>query len=562
MLTGEELEAWKRKRRATMIVTAIHRILFGIQYSNVFSTLWIYLTTLVETDRPYLWYSLISVSFHVSGMILTLVIGRISDRTRDIRACFLVTTALTIVGNVLYSLPFSIYYVFAGRFISGSIVATRPLVTGEVVRVYEEADVLRMLSLTGMCFGLGLTVGPAMNFAFVNFDITIGGLHLTYANAPSLFLSVVFTIQEILMIFFLHNLSKEYDLKAERASANAELQQSTSIVVSDNPNASGKFITDIHNFSGHFVSSIGSITSLRSTRSIGDNYILEHRSRADSQQSKVRTTSISCSFNTGLSLSIERDLGKLDPNVYGINHSQQLSTRETAMLKEANNQARSMDNEKTPLLVQNEVPSIMKVLHRIFVNFDSVFIICCSCLLTSIYNSSDLWTPLIVTEILKWGVIELNSIFLVSGIFSIIMTFLIAAIRMSANTYYKLNLCAIIGLILIEGIFMILKLHHKSLYLNIALYSVYSILFGITFSFEDAYLSNVLAQMLPSSVQGLGESIRLTFIRFGNILTLFTGGLVFNWIEFVTGGIAACLLLQLIVMVIRKKNINSPKYIM
>ena len=56
--------------------------------------------------------------------------------------------------------------------------------------------------------------------------------------------------------------------------------------------------------------------------------------------------------------------------------------------------------------------------------------------------------------------------------------------------------------------------------------------------------------------------IRLTFIRFGNILTLFTGGLVFNWIEFVTGGIAACLLLQLIVMVIRKKNINSPKYIM
>ena len=120
-----------------MIMMALHRILFGIQYSNVFATLWIYLTTLVQTKHPYLWYSLISVSFHVSGMILTLMIGRVSDRTRDIRACFLVTTALTIVGNVLYSLPFSIYYVFAGRFISGAIVATRPLVVSEARAALE-----------------------------------------------------------------------------------------------------------------------------------------------------------------------------------------------------------------------------------------------------------------------------------------------------------------------------------------------------------------------------------------------------------------------------------------
>ena len=476
MLVGQELAAWKHKRRSTMVVIGIHRFLYGVLYSNVFATLWIYLTTLVKTDRPYLWYSLILVSFNVCGMIFTLIIGRISDRTRNIRACVLILTAVTIVGNVLYALPYSVYYVFAGRFISGVIVATQPLVTGEVVRVYEKDEVIRMLSIQGMCSGLGLIVGPAMNFAFVKIDITICSLHLTYANAPSLFLSVMFLLLQVLMIFFLHNLSKQLDLKAERAEVNVEILTAKSI---NNSYQSTNEVQILQNQMSH--------------------------NQGDSEQPEY--------------------------------------------------------TENSPLLSDNTIPSVSKVLRKMFINFDSMFIIMSSCLLNFVYNTSNVWTPLIVTEILKWGVVELNCIFLTSCVFSLLMTIFIATYKMSANSYYNLNLCVICGLLIIEGVFLVLKLHHRSLYLDIAVYSVYSILFGVTFAFEDAFLANIMAQMLPSSVQSLGESVRLVFLRLASIITLFTGALVFNWIEFVVASLAFCLVLQFVVMVVRRKYLINPQYV-
>ena len=508
-----------------MIVIGLHRLLYGIQYSNVFATLWIYLTSLVQTDRPYLWYSLILVSFNVCGMIFTLVIGRISDRTRNIRACVLILTAVTIVGNVLYSLPLSVYYVFAGRFISGVIVATQPLVTGEVVRVYEENDIVRMLSIQGMCCGLGLIVGPAMNFAFVKIDYTIGCLHLTYANAPSLFLSVMFILLEVLMIFFLHNLSKELDLKAEYANANMESQQSTSVVASDLQSA-------LH----PFVSSLGSITS--------------NRGRS------ATIISNSCIFD-GLT-NIEPISNSIN-NSYRSNNAAKVA--ENQILHDQGNTEQPKYNENSPLISQDKLPSVSKVLNKMLVSFDSVFIIMSSCLLNFVYNTSNVWTPLIVTDVLKWGVVELNSIFLISCVFSIAMTIFIATYKMSANSYYNLNLCVIIGLLLIETVFLVLKLHNRNLYLDIAVYSVYSILFGLTFAFEDAYLANIMAQMLPSDVQSLGESIRLVFLRVASIITLFTGGLVFRWIEFVAASLAVCLIVQFVVMVVRRKYLVSPKYV-
>ena len=574
MLTGDQLEAWKKKRRSTMIMTAIHRVLYGIQYSNVFATLWIYLTTLVQSDHPYLWYSIISVSFHVSGIIITLIVGRISDKTRDIRACFLVATALTIIGNILYSLPYSIYYVFAGRFVSGSIVATRPLVTGEVVRVYEEDEVLRMLSVQGMCFGLGLTVGPAMNFIFVNFDFTIGSLHLTYANAPSLFLSFVFAVMEILMVFFLHNLSKEFDLKDKRTKAENKLQHFALTTASDIRGLSTKCATSIGG-RNNTVQNPQQIISTAAfeiqdpfTNHFGSNdnkFVIENDSVENSQLNDAKQSCTDCSPDTDLSLSAERELfgtNAVDHHENHSSHSNTVSNRQIVALQYLDESLEHDIHEDTSFLIQDDVPGVAQVLCKMLVNFDSVFIILSTCLLNSIYNSSEFWTPIVVTKLLNWGAVELNAIFLASGIVSILMTLGIAAIKMHANTYFNLNLFVILGLVVLEGTFIVLKLYYENNNLNIAMYSIHSLLVGVTFAYEDAFLANILAQMLPSSVQSLGESIRLTFLRIASIVTLFTGGLVFNWIEYVATGLAVCLILQFFVMICRKKYLMRPKFIL
>ena len=214
MITDEEFKAWKKKRTRTICTYAFHKFILGMEYSLTFATLWIYLNTLVETSNPKLFYSLISGSFHISGFVLTLVAGRIVDRYRNARAIYLVVTTLIAIGNFMYAIPFSPYFVLAGRFLSGCAVAIRPVCTGEIVRSYAKKDLVRINALQGASFGLGLTLGPALNFAFLNVDFHIGSWHLTYVNSPAVFLGLIFLVVDVLIFFTVSDLSKEFDLKA------------------------------------------------------------------------------------------------------------------------------------------------------------------------------------------------------------------------------------------------------------------------------------------------------------------------------------------------------------
>jgi len=534
MLSATQLEAWKKKRKWTVIMFAVHRVVFGVQYSNIFSTLWIYLTTLVHTDNPHLWYGLISVSFHISGTILTLMVGRIVDKRRNIRSCYLVCTALTVIGNVLYSIPYSVYYVLAGRFITGAIVATRPIVVGEVARVYEKGEVLRMLSLQGMCFGFGLTMGPALNFLFVKFDYTIWNFHMTYANAPSLFLSVVFVILEIMIFYLIHDVSKEYDLKEDHAKQHNAEQENTK----RSGSKPDKVLVD--------VASEESKGLIKNNRADYGTNCTDYGTMNGHVNSEERDH-----YTDHGSINSRADYAGIEPPSQYDNPSLLHSEEEMCN-----------PTENTALLQQPTVPSICKLLKRMTTNFDSVFVVFFSLLLNILFNSSDLWTPLLVTEVLKWGVVELNAIFFGSGVCSILVAFFVAVKKMSPTTYYNLNLCAIIGLVMLEVCLFVLKVYHRNFYLNVELYVIYSILFGLTISFEDAFLSNTLAQMLPSNVQSLGESIRLTCLRVAAVVSLFTGALVFHWMEYVSAGIAFTLLLMFFTMIIRRKHIISPKCIL
>lgn len=214
-MTVFDVHQWEKKRSTTIKAFVLECAVLGMEYSVTFLTLWIYVTTLVVTDRPSFFYSIISAAYLLSAVLFSIMIGRWVDRTRNVRIAFLVCNMSVIFGNVLYSVHHSPWFLVVGRFLCGIGGPLRSVMSGEVSRCFPTDQVTRKFSLMGTAFSLGFILGPGLNFAFKDFDLRFGLFHLTFANVAGFYMAGLFIIVQVVVFLTVTDLSKEYDLKAD-----------------------------------------------------------------------------------------------------------------------------------------------------------------------------------------------------------------------------------------------------------------------------------------------------------------------------------------------------------
>jgi len=210
-----DIEKWERKRYWTTKAFSLECVMLGMEYSVTFLTLWLYIKSLVDTDYPKLFYSLVASSYLLAAVVLSVIIGRWVDRTRKIRKIFLFCNTMVIIGNVMYAMHFSPWFLVLGRLISGADGPLRSVISGEIARCYSESEVVGKFSSMGMAFALGFVAGPGVNFLFTTVKFTIGSWHVTYVNIPGVYMACFFAITQFCVYFMVHDLSREYDLKSE-----------------------------------------------------------------------------------------------------------------------------------------------------------------------------------------------------------------------------------------------------------------------------------------------------------------------------------------------------------
>ena len=215
-LSEAELEKWKQKRKKTVIVFTIETLILGFEYSVTFLTLWLYIENMVKPPSPKVYYGAISVAYLLGSLIFSVVIGRIVDTYRCVRMTCLACNFLIIIGNLIYSLPYSPWLLLVGRFIAGAGAPFRAVVSGEIARSYPSEEISSKLSIMGMAFSFGFIVGPGINIAFEKADFWIGTWHIIYENMPGIYMAVFFLCLQLITCLFVHDLSKEYDFKEEQ----------------------------------------------------------------------------------------------------------------------------------------------------------------------------------------------------------------------------------------------------------------------------------------------------------------------------------------------------------
>ena len=213
---------WYKRRKLTMIAFIIQNLFFGIEYFMFLINLWLYLDQLVDTEYPKLYYSITPVAYLFSASISSVIISRIADKTRQVRAILFCTNIAYIVGNMMWLIPVSPAIFLCGRIVAGIGQASRSVMSGEMARCYPEEEVASMFSILGAFYIVGATVAPVFNIIFGGTDFWIGKWHITYLNVCGIYTPAICLLVQIASICMVSNLSLEYDPKEKREDEQRE----------------------------------------------------------------------------------------------------------------------------------------------------------------------------------------------------------------------------------------------------------------------------------------------------------------------------------------------------
>lgn len=219
-----DIETWKKKRQTTFLVYMSVFFLRGLERSANTATLWIYLTKLIRTDHPDLYYGLINIAVFIAPMFLSSVVARYADKTRRTKLIIIILNFIAMIGSILYVIPWSPIFPFLGKLLNGGVIISRPLMIGETARSYPSKDVQSKMSYLVFASTLGFMIGPCVVLPFAELNIRFGHVRIQYGNISGIILLFITIVIQLGVVCFAHDLSREFDLK-ESESCKEEFSE-------------------------------------------------------------------------------------------------------------------------------------------------------------------------------------------------------------------------------------------------------------------------------------------------------------------------------------------------
>ena len=107
--------AFLQMKKKLLIAACFARMFFsGVEYSVIFPTAYLYMKSFSD-DKIFM--GLVIAAYPFSSMVSLPIFGYLYDRTRRIRELMIILNMFQMVGNIVYSLHFSIWLPIFGRLI-------------------------------------------------------------------------------------------------------------------------------------------------------------------------------------------------------------------------------------------------------------------------------------------------------------------------------------------------------------------------------------------------------------------------------------------------------------
>ena len=125
--------------------------------------------------------------------MFSLVVGKVSDKTRAVKLVILACTIVKVTSNFVYAIPVSGYCTLIGCFFSGATNGAYGALYGEIVRYTINENRSKIFIVIDSMFYFGASCGPLIG-GIVTFKANILGLNINDGNSPAVVLVIIWAL--------------------------------------------------------------------------------------------------------------------------------------------------------------------------------------------------------------------------------------------------------------------------------------------------------------------------------------------------------------------------------
>ena len=227
-------------RKRWMVVAALmfRYFIAGLEYSVILPTIVVYMRA---QDAGILLTGIAISMYPLGTFICVYIVQLIYKHTKRFKELFLLFNFFEIIGNIIYSLPYSKWLPVVGRFVAGFGASFFTLSAPQIIHMYSDTDHFKIISAMHFSRVAGLIVGPALNYAFRSKYISFETWTLTSGSLPAVCLALLWLLMEIVTLIFVSNnfndkdkLSMNYNqLLDEGESSSSYKSRDTSLIYTD-----------------------------------------------------------------------------------------------------------------------------------------------------------------------------------------------------------------------------------------------------------------------------------------------------------------------------------------
>ena len=213
-IPGDELKKWEKRRLQTFIVFCLLYAINGMKYGLFIDTCWVYVKRQLKPESPYFIYSIIIISRYLTAGFFGFPLTHWHDRHRRTRLIMISINYVSIIGSFFYIVSTSFLFPLIGSFLLGLPFLMQPVAIGELSRAYSPKHVTQKLPLLTFVSYIGYFPAALLLYITKNIQFDVGPFRIEYGNFLGVVMAISYCMLQVATVFFVHDLSLEYDLKS------------------------------------------------------------------------------------------------------------------------------------------------------------------------------------------------------------------------------------------------------------------------------------------------------------------------------------------------------------
>ena len=203
-----------------LIFLAIRNFLDGAEEYFITPTAWYYIKSLGGSQK---FLGMVLSIYGGAAVIAGPILGKFADEFGYIKLIIIFCYALKVTGNLIYSIPASIYCPLIGRALSGFSIGSTGILYGQLVLYTSDRSRPKAFIFINGMYCLGTVCGPALSSLLV-FNANVFGWKIDPGNSSGVILAMIWSISLVVSFW----LPKEFGNNTELDKTIVSLEEDSS----------------------------------------------------------------------------------------------------------------------------------------------------------------------------------------------------------------------------------------------------------------------------------------------------------------------------------------------